>query len=66
MHEVEDWTLDKFFYALYDHFFPVDYEERMQACLERFEQRNLTVKDYVSQMNEMFLATGTGDELSWQ
>ncbi|TEB25070.1 hypothetical protein FA13DRAFT_1602301, partial [Coprinellus micaceus] len=44
---VERWTLDKFFYAMYDHCFPVDYKERAQARLERFEQRDLSVKEYV-------------------
>ncbi|KAJ2917715.1 hypothetical protein MD484_g2704, partial [Candolleomyces efflorescens] len=60
--EVEQWRMDKFFFALYDHCFPVDFKERQQSKLERFEQRKLTVREYLSQLEEMFLATGTSSE----
>ncbi|KAJ2930155.1 hypothetical protein H1R20_g6929, partial [Candolleomyces eurysporus] len=42
---VDVWKLEEYFYAMYDHCFPVDFKEKQQAKLERYEQRGLTVRD---------------------
>ncbi|KAJ2935864.1 hypothetical protein H1R20_g1231, partial [Candolleomyces eurysporus] len=60
---VDVWKLEEYFYAMYDHCFPVDFKEKQQAKLERYEQRGLTVREYLSRLNELFMTTGTVDEL---
>ncbi|KAF5313634.1 hypothetical protein D9611_010081 [Ephemerocybe angulata] len=61
-HRVGEFDLERFFYKLYDHCFPVDFKERQQTKLERFDQRNLTVREYLARLDELFLATGTEAE----
>ncbi|EMD40986.1 hypothetical protein CERSUDRAFT_91737 [Gelatoporia subvermispora B] len=52
------WTLRKFFVGLFNYCFPIDFRTRTREKLDRFKQSDRTVREYVHQLETMFLTAG--------
>ncbi|KAI0374722.1 hypothetical protein BV20DRAFT_919229, partial [Pilatotrama ljubarskyi] len=52
------WTLRKLFIELFNYCFPVDYRLQMREKLKRSEQGNHTVREYVHELENLFLMVG--------
>lgn len=52
------WLWHEFAEALFNHCFPADFRTRQRSKLNNFRQRILTVKEYISQMYELFIVVG--------
>ncbi|KAF9440284.1 hypothetical protein P691DRAFT_793769 [Macrolepiota fuliginosa MF-IS2] len=48
------WRLDKFFTELFNYYFPTNFQAIQCQRLEKCCQGNQSVKEYVSQLNELF------------
>ncbi|KAG5633740.1 hypothetical protein H0H81_005604, partial [Sphagnurus paluster] len=55
----EKWDLSRFFTALYNDSFPIDFRNRQRKKLTSFTQGRLSVKDYVAELNELFTIVGS-------
>jgi hypothetical protein len=52
------WELKKFFQELFNYCFPVDFRMRQRKVLSRCYQNNQSVKEYASELNELFVTIG--------
>ncbi|KZV91234.1 hypothetical protein EXIGLDRAFT_578761, partial [Exidia glandulosa HHB12029] len=55
----QDWTRDRLFIELYNYCFPADFRSRQRKRFDTFEQRSLTVKDYLAKLRS--IADSIGD-----
>ena len=55
------WTAAKFFKALFDDIFPVNFCLKQREKLDKFYQNNKTVKTYVAELAELFTSIGFSD-----
>ncbi|KAF9440433.1 hypothetical protein P691DRAFT_635426, partial [Macrolepiota fuliginosa MF-IS2] len=55
------WRLDKFFTELFNYCFPTNFWALQHCKLEKCCQGNQPVKEYVSQLNELFTTVGYTD-----
>ncbi|KAF9499141.1 hypothetical protein BDN71DRAFT_1384384, partial [Pleurotus eryngii] len=53
-----EWTLDKFFTSLFDYCFPTNYISKQRKKLKNLYQNGKTVKEYVSELIELFTIIG--------
>lgn len=52
------WTLRKLFVELFNYCFPVDYRLQMREKLQHSEQGNRSVRDYIHELENLFLMVG--------
>ncbi|KAF9500805.1 hypothetical protein BDN71DRAFT_1375515, partial [Pleurotus eryngii] len=55
---VEEWPLDRYFTEMFDFCFPMNYVSKQRKVLKGKYQNNKTVKEYVSELIEMFTIIG--------
>ncbi|KAF4565677.1 hypothetical protein EYR36_002255 [Pleurotus pulmonarius] len=53
-----EWTLDTFFTSLFDYCFPTNYISKQRKKLKNLYQNGKTVKEYVSELVELFTIIG--------
>ncbi|KAF9487160.1 hypothetical protein BDN71DRAFT_1355813, partial [Pleurotus eryngii] len=53
-----EWTMDAFFTALFDFCFPTNYVLKQHKHLQNLYQNDKTVKEYVSELIELFSIIG--------
>ncbi|KAF9491806.1 hypothetical protein BDN71DRAFT_1397751, partial [Pleurotus eryngii] len=53
-----EWTLNMFFTSLFDYCFPTNYISKQQKKLKNLYQNGKTVKEYVSELIELFTIIG--------
>ncbi|KAF9439673.1 hypothetical protein P691DRAFT_642812, partial [Macrolepiota fuliginosa MF-IS2] len=58
------WRLDKFFTELFNYCFPTNFRAIQHQKLEKCRQGNQSVKEYISQLNELFTTMGYTDRQS--
>ena len=58
----EQWTAARFFKALFDDVFPVNFRLKQREKLDWFYQNNKTVKTYVAELAELFTSIGSSDD----
>ncbi|KAJ2935595.1 hypothetical protein H1R20_g1499, partial [Candolleomyces eurysporus] len=56
------WELKKFFQELFNYCFPVDFRMRQRKKLSHCFQNNRSVKEYASELNELFVTIGFSDK----
>ncbi|RXW16452.1 hypothetical protein EST38_g9404 [Candolleomyces aberdarensis] len=56
------WELKKFFRELFNYCFPVDFRMRQRKKLNRCFQNDKSVKEYASELNELFVTIGFSDK----
>jgi hypothetical protein len=52
------WLWHEFVEALFNHCFPADFRMQQRSKLNNFKQKELSVKEYVSQLYELFIIMG--------
>ncbi|RDB15248.1 hypothetical protein Hypma_004761 [Hypsizygus marmoreus] len=57
-YQPEKWALKKFFKNLFDYCFPVDFRSQQRKKLLRCYQNDRNVKEYVSELTELFTTIG--------
>ncbi|KAJ7505222.1 hypothetical protein B0H11DRAFT_1904622 [Mycena galericulata] len=60
--DAASWNLRRFFEALFNYCFPLDYRLEQKAKLKRCYQNSLTVADYVHQLGELYNSIGDVNE----
>ncbi|KAF8079210.1 hypothetical protein FPV67DRAFT_1776248 [Lyophyllum atratum] len=58
----EKWKLRTFFEKLFDYCFPVDFRSQQRKKLKRCYQNERSVKEFVSDLNELFTTIGFADK----
>jgi len=61
-HDPKRWTTTKFFKALFDDVFPVNFCLKQREKLDKFYQNNKTVKTYVAELAELFMSISFSDK----
>ncbi|TFK17111.1 hypothetical protein FA15DRAFT_549776, partial [Coprinopsis marcescibilis] len=56
------WSANRFLKGLFNYCFPVDFRDKQRAKLRRCFQNNKSVKQYVSELNELFTTIGFTDK----
>ena len=53
------WNLVTFFKGLFNHCFPIDFRNKQCRKLDNFVQDNKSIRDYASELTELFTIVGT-------
>ncbi|KAJ8481441.1 hypothetical protein ONZ45_g15313 [Pleurotus djamor] len=61
-YDARRWTLDEFFTALFNYCFPADYVSKQRRRLQKLYQHEKKVKEYTSELIELFTIIGMTDE----